>query len=109
MSKVKTNLTVAEIKELVIADSAVKSAKTAFDILKEDKCKDLVVGKYFADGVGAVYKTSTVRETVDYKRLLAEHPEIDVEKYKTFTEVTSISVKNMMQGDAGIFSKLLKH
>ena len=32
MSKVKTNLTVAEIKELVIADSAVKSAKTALDI-----------------------------------------------------------------------------
>ena len=99
MSKVKTNLTVAEIKELVIADSAVKSAKTAFDILKEAKCKDLVTGKYFADGIGAVYKTSTVRETIDYKRLLADHPEI---------EVTSVSVKNMMQGDAGFFSKLLK-
>ena len=108
MSKVKTTLTAAEIKEMVIADSAVKSAKTAFDILKEEKCKDLVAGKYFADGIGAVYKTSTVRETIDYKRLLAEHPEIDVEKYKTFTEVVSVSVKNMLQ-DTGLFSKLLKH
>ncbi len=108
MSKVKTNLTVAEIKELVIADSAVKSAKTAFDILKEAKCKNLVTGKYFADGIGAVYKTSTIRETIDYKRLLADHPEIDIEKYKTSTEVTSVTVKNMMQGDAGFFSKLLK-
>ena len=108
MSKVKTTLTVAEIKELVIADSAVKSAKTAFDILKDEKCKDLVAGKYFADGIGAVYKTTTVRESVDYKRLLAEHPEIDIEKYKTFTEVTCVSVKNMLQGDAGFFSKLLK-
>ena len=76
MSKVKTNLTTAEIKELVIADSAVKSAKTAFDILKEAKCKNLVTGKYFADGIGAVYKTSTIRETIDYKRLLADHPEL---------------------------------
>lgn len=108
MSKVKTNLTTAEIKELVIADSAVKSAKTAFDILKEAKCKNLVTGKYFADGIGAVYKTSTIRETIDYKRLLADHPEIDIEKYKTSTEVTSVTVKNMMQGDAGFFSKLLK-
>ena len=108
MSKVKTNLTVAEIKELVIADSAVKSAKTAFDILKEAKCKNLVTGKYFADGIGAVYKTSTIRETIDYKRLLADHPEIDIEKYKTSTEVTSVTVKNMMQGDAGFFRKLLK-
>ena len=108
MSKVKTNLTVAEIKELVIADSAVKSAKTAFDIIKEAKCKNLVTGKYFADGIGAVYKTSTIRETIDYKRLLADHPEIDIEKYKTSTEVTSVTVKNMMQGDAGFFSKLLK-
>ena len=108
MSKVKTNLTVAEIKELVIADSAVKSAKTAFDILKEAKCKNLVTGKYFADGIGAGYKTSTIRETIDYKRLLADHPEIDIEKYKTSTEVTSVTVKNMMQGDAGFFSKLLK-
>lgn len=108
MSKVKTNLTVAEIKELVIADSAVKSAKTALDILKEAKCKDLVEGKYFADGIGAVYKTNSIREAIDYKRLLADHPEIDVEKYKTFTEVTTLSIKNTMQGDTSFFSKLLK-
>lgn len=110
MSKVKTNLTEAEIRELVKADAAAKSAKTAFDILKEQLCSDLVEGKYFFDGVGAVYKTNTIRETIDYKRLIAEHPEIDVDKYKVCTEVVSVSVKNLMgANDSGIFSKLLKH
>lgn len=107
MSKVKTTLTNAEIKELVIADAAVKSAKTALDILKEEKIKDLVPGKYFAEGIGAVYKTATIRETIDYKRLLADHPEIDVEQYKVHTEVFSVSVKNMLQ-DTSILGKLLK-
>lgn len=108
MSKVKTNLTDAEIKELVVADAAVKSAKAAFDILKEAKCGNLVAGKYFADGIGIVNKVATVRETIDYKRLLADHPEIDVEKYKTHTEVFTISIKNMLQNDTGFFGKLLK-
>lgn len=107
MAKVKTFLTNEEIQKLVAADACAKSAKTAFDVLKDQLCKDLPAGKYFAEGIGAVYKTAAVRGIVDYKRLLADHPEIDVEKYTNYTEVSSVSVKNMTQ-ETSIFSKLLK-
>lgn len=94
MSKTKTSLSISEIKELSEAKKQLDNAKTKFDMLKDTYCpEELAAGKYFAEGVGVVTKNTTVRATVNYKKLLEEHPDIDVAKYTEYTEVTSILVK----------------
>lgn len=94
MSKTKKELSHNEIKELCEAKQELDSAKLKYDMLKEAYCpEELLTGKYFIENVGVVTKNKTVRGTVNYKKLLEEHPEIDVEKYTEYTEVTSILVK----------------
>ena len=93
MSKA-TTLTIAQIAELCDLKAELENAKIKLEVKKQELgIDDLPEGKYFADGIGTVQKTLSVRETTDYKRLLAEHPEIDAEKYKTFTEVASVLIK----------------
>lgn len=97
MSKTKVSLSISEVKKLVEAKQELDNAKAKFDMLKEEYCpEELATGKYFADGIGVVSKNTTVRATVNYKKLLEEHPEIDVSKYTEYTEIASILVKPLM-------------
>ena len=87
----KTTLSIQEIKLLADAQSAYTEAKFRLDALKEQlNIKDLPAGKYFADGVGVVLKTSCVRGTINYKKMLDEHQEIDPETYTEYKEVESV-------------------
>lgn len=92
MSKT-TTLTIQQIKELAAAKSALDAAKINFDMLKDKYCANISAGKYYAEGEGIVLKTVTVRSIVDYKTMLEEHPEINVEKYTEYKEVGSVTIK----------------
>lgn len=97
----KTTLSIQEIKALADAQSVYTEAKFKLDALKEQfGVKDLPAGKYFADGIGVVLKTSCVRGTVNYKKLLEEHPEIDVEVYTEYKDVDSVSIKPLSNNDS---------
>lgn len=104
----KTNtLTIQQIKELSAAKSELDAAKIKFDMLKEEYCPEsLPAGKYFAENEGVVMKSATVRGTVNYKQLLEEHPEIDVEKYTEYKEVVSVIVKPL-KDTSSILKKIL--
>ena len=94
MTKSRTNLTIQEIKALAAAQSAYTEAKFKLDALKEELgVKDLPDGKYFADGIGVVLKSSCVRGTLNSKKLLEEHPEINAEQYTEYKEISSVSIK----------------
>ena len=109
MSKtIKTSLSINEVKKLVEAKQELDNAKAKYDMLKEELCPEaLAAGKYFADGIGVVTKNVTVRSTVNYKKLLEEHPDIDVSKYTEYTEVASILVKPLMSNDS-LLKRILK-
>lgn len=105
MSKTKKELSLNEIKELCEAKKKLDNAKTKYDMLKDAYCpEELLAGKYFIENVGVVTKNKTIRGTVNYKKLLEEHPEIDVEKYTEYAEVTSILVKPLNAN-----TSILKH
>lgn len=109
MSKTKTvSLSISEVKKLVELKQELDNAKAKFDAYKEEHCpEELVAGKYFAEGIGVVTKNITVRSTVNYKKLLEDHPEIDVSKYAEYTEVASILVKPLMTNDS-LLKRILK-
>lgn len=91
MSKTKRSLTTSDIKTLVDLDTAYKKAKKALDKAKADLCPESVAeGKYVVADYGCVQKVAIVQTVVDYKRLLAEHPEINLEIYTTYKEAPRI-------------------
>ena len=77
--------------------------------MKDTYCpEELAAGKYFAEGIGIVTKNSTVRATVNYKKLLEEHPEIDVAKYTEYTEVSSLLVKPLSDNNDSLVKRIFK-
>lgn len=88
-----TQLTEKEIKELVIAQVEYKKAKDKFDEVKERLTKDLEPGKYEGK-FGKVIKTVFEKARTDWKRLVADNPELDVSKYTETQENTSILIQN---------------
>jgi len=86
-------LTEQEIKELVIAQVEYKKAKDKFDEIKERVTKDLEPGKYESK-YGKIIKTVFEKAKVDYKKLLWDNPNIDVNKYTEIQEVSSIVIQN---------------
>ena len=99
-----------DISRLVDADTAVKQAKANLDKLKQElRVDELESGTYIAENVGSVIKNTSVRGTVDYKRLLAEHPEIDPEDYTDYKEVSSLVIRNMrIENNSSVLSRIFK-
>lgn len=88
-----TQLTEKEIKELVIAQVEYKKAKDKFDEIKERLTKDLAPGKYEGK-FGKVTKTIFEKTRTDWKRLIDDNPEIDVNKYSESQESVSVFIQN---------------
>ena len=88
-----TQLTEKEIKELVIAQVEYKKAKDKFDEIKERLTKDLEPGKYEGK-FGKVTKTIFEKTRTDWKRLIDDNPEIDVNKYSESQESVSVFIQN---------------
>ena len=89
-----TQLTEKQIKELVIAQVEYRKAKDRLDELKEELTKDLEPGKYESK-FGKVIKSVYDKTMTDWKRLIAENPEIDVYKYTRSQETVSIIIQNL--------------
>lgn len=110
MSKTKRSLTTSDVKALVDLNEASKDAKTALDKAKAELCPESVAeGKYVIEDYGSVQKVSIVQTVVDYKRLVADHPEIDLELYTTYKEAPRILITKFKKGETTSFlGKLLK-
>lgn len=105
MTKQIKTLTDKQIEELVKAYVEYKNAEQKFKDLKEKYTKDLVEGKFSAEGIGEIIKTKFTRSSLNSTRLSEEHPEINLDEYKDTTETTSVTVKNKMVNNKilGIF------
>lgn len=89
-----TQLTDKEIKELVIAYVEYKKAKDRFDELKKKLTADLIPGKYESK-FGQVTKTVFDKEITDWKQLIKDNPNLDVDKYTEKRETTMVFIQNL--------------
>ena len=106
----KTMLSIEDIRRLVNAKAEADNAKANYEQVKSEIISDkLPAGKYFAENIGEVIKSLSVRGVVDYKKLLEDHPEIDVEKYTDYKEVASVIVKSLAKADKGFIPRFLKN
>lgn len=89
----KKQLTEKDIKELIMAQVEYKKAKDKFEELKERFTADLVPGKY-ESRYGNVIKTVFDKSKVNYKKLLWDNPDINVEDYTERQTVSSVLIQN---------------
>lgn len=112
MSKTKHSLTTSDIKTLVDLDTAYKKAKKALDKAKADLCPESIAeGKYVVADYGCVQKVAIMQTVVDYKQLIADHPEIDLEAYTTYKEAPRILFTDFREQEdnkSSFLNKLLK-
>ena len=112
MSKAKRSLTTSDIKTLVDLDTAYKKAKKALDNAKAELIPESVPeGKYVVADYGCVSKVAIVQTVIDYKKLLADHPEIDVSLYTTYKDAPRIlftDFREAQEEQPSFFGKLLK-
>ena len=110
MSKTKTSLTTSDVKTLVNLNTKCKDAKKAFDDAKADLIPDSIAeGKYVVEGIGCVQKVGIVQTVIDYKKLIEDHPEINLKKYTTYKDAPRILIKDFRNEDESFLKKLLKH
>lgn len=103
----KKSLTINDIKTLVKLNNRYQEAKEALDIAKAELVPaSVLAGKYFEEGVGSVNKVITTQTTVDYKKLLEDHPEIDIEEYTTYHDSSRIYIKNPSDDDKALIRKV---
>lgn len=86
-------LTEKDIKELIMAQVEYKKAKDKFEELKERFTADLAPGKY-ESRYGNVIKTVFNKSKVNYKKLLWDNPDINVEAYTEQQTVSSVLIQN---------------
>lgn len=82
-----------DIKELIMAQVEYKKAKDKFEELKERLTADLEPGKY-ESRYGNVIKTVFDKSKVNYKKLLWDNPDINVEDYTEQQTVSSVLIQN---------------
>jgi len=108
MSKAKNFLITEEIKALVKLNTAAKEAKKAFDEKKaEIITDDLAEGKYFVEDYGCVQKVNVIQTVIDYKRLVEDHPEINLKKYTEYKDAPRIIITDFRDKSKSFIQKLL--
>ena len=111
MSKTKKTLTTSEVKLLVNLNTTSKDAKKALDDAKAELLPESIAeGKYIVEGFGSVIKANVIQTVVDYKRLIEDHPEINLKKYTEYKEAPRIFINDFRDKENKSFiAKLLKH
>lgn len=110
MSKTKRALTTSDVKALVNLNEAVKDAKRVFEDTKAKLVPESVCeGKYIVEGVGCVQKVSIVQTVIDYKKLIEDHPEINLKKYTTYKDAPRILITPAKKEDKSFIQKLLNY
>lgn len=69
-----------------------KQAQMAFEICRDEMCKDLAIGKYVSK-LGILNKVEGKSKVIDKERFAAEHPDINLMSYEKITPYTSVKIK----------------
>lgn len=106
----KKSLTVEDIKTLVNLNNKYKEAKDRLDEAKARLVPDSVdFAKYFQEGVGSVNKVHASTTFIDYKRMLDDHPEIDIDDYTEERDSTRIYISNYKDDECkNLLQKVLR-
>jgi hypothetical protein len=103
----KTTLTAKEVETLVKLNSKCKEAKKNLDEAKAELLPNSIAeGKYIAK-IGCVQKVGIVQTVIDYKRLIEDHPEINLKKYTTYKDAPRILITDFRDADESFIAKLL--
>lgn len=92
--EIKT-LTDKEIKQLVDAYVDYKKAEDRFKVLKEKLTSDLIEGAYVGKA-GKIVKSIATQSSLDIKRLIEEHPELEalIDSYRRNSEFSRVTISN---------------
>lgn len=92
MTKEVKTLSSSDVKRLVKARFKLKEVERDFKNLKDELItEDVPLGKYESQD-GYVTKYLTTRRTIDTKKLLEDHPEINIEEYTTEKECVQVNI-----------------
>ena len=82
------------------------SKKKLDDAKAELLPNSIAEGKYIAK-IGCVQKVGIVQTVIDYKRLIEDHPEINLKKYTTYKDAPRILITDFRDADESFIAKLL--
>lgn len=103
----KTTLTAKEVETLVKLNTNYKNSKKKLDDTKAELLPNSIAeGKYIAK-IGCVQKVGIVQTVIDYKRLIEDHPEINLKKYTTYKDAPRILITDFRDADESFIAKLL--
>ena len=103
----KTTLTAKEVETLVKLNTNYKNSKKKLDDVKAELLPNSIAeGKYIAK-IGCVQKVGIVQTVIDYKRLIEDHPEINLKKYTTYKDAPRILITYFRDADESFIAKLL--
>lgn len=103
----KTTLTTKEVETLVKLNTNYKNSKKKLDDTKAELLPNSIAeGKYIAK-IGCVQKVGIVQTVIDYKRLIEDHPEINLKKYTTYKDAPRILITDFRDADESFIAKLL--
>ena len=103
----KTTLTTKEVEALVKLNTNYKNSKKKLDDAKAELLPNSIAeGKYIAK-IGCVQKVGIVQTVIDYKRLIEDHPEINLKKYTTYKDAPRILITDFRDADESFIAKLL--
>lgn len=103
----KTTLTTKDVETLVKLNTNYKNSKKKLDDVKAELLPNSIAeGKYIAK-IGCVQKVGIVQTVIDYKRLIEDHPEINLKKYTTYKDAPRILITDFRDADESFIAKLL--
>lgn len=96
-NKINTTLDDKVIKEIIKTKIEKERIDAKLEQLKHKHCDNLAPGRYESK-YGVIIKQVKPYSDTDWKKLLADHPEIDKAKYTTIKESNPIIIRNYMIG-----------
>lgn len=84
-------LTDKEMKSLIKKYTAYKKAQREWEMLRDELCKDLPIGKYISE-FGVINKIMSTCKSLDKNKLVQNYPDLNLDDYETKKEYTAIKV-----------------
>lgn len=105
----KTKLTTRDVETLIKLNSAYKDAKKQLDDAKAKLIPSSVAEDKYMSTIGCVQKVGIVQTVIDYKQMLADHPEINLKRYTTYKDAPRILISDFRETNESksLLSKLL--
>ena len=84
-------LTDKQMKPLIKKYTAYKKAQREWEMLRDELCKDLPIGKYISE-FGVINKIMSTCKSLDKNKLAQNYPDLNLDDYETKKEYTAIKV-----------------